>query len=577
MSELQTGRVASREGSALLRSEDYWAIWTGGLFIVLGALLYYFAALDPVRNRLAEIDANLSAEQAPYPTLARREATRERDSLRARDEPLAKAVAEWISKPKGWRLNPLDSLYMPASTADARTAAARARLENDTDMLENLRAEAQAADAAARNAGFLDASLNARAERLGERYLARSEASEDARKKTLTKSRNEILELAVLGVGLAIVFALGVGAMTSQAGRYLRGFAFVYLLAVVAYVIEAQADIKALGIGYAAWAILLGLLVSNTVGTPAWVRPALVTEFFIKTGLVLLGCEILFGKVLAIGLPGIFVAWVVTPIVLVATYWFGQKILKIASKELNVTLSADMSVCGVSAAIATAAACGAKNEELTLAIGISLVFTSIMMVVMPNVILALDMNHVLGGAWIGGTIDATGAVAAAGAFLSDEALYVAATIKMIQNILIGLIAFGVAVYWTTRVETAGGPRRADAREIWNRFPKFVLGFLGASILFSLVYENLGETLGTIVVSEGIIGGWTKSVRGWCFCLAFVSIGLSTDFRELGAYFSGGKPVVLYLCGQGFNLAFTLLVAYFMFFLAFPQVAQELGT
>ena len=95
--------------------------------------------------------------------------------------------------------------------------------------------------------------------------------------------------------------------------------------------------------GYAAWAILFGLLISNTVGTPNWVKPAVQTEYFIKTGLVLLGAEILFSKVVAIGIPGIFVAWVVTPIVLVTTYLFGQKVLKIPSKTLNVTISADMS------------------------------------------------------------------------------------------------------------------------------------------------------------------------------------------------------------------------------------------
>lgn len=122
------------------------------------------------------------------------------------------------------------------------------------------------------------------------------------------------------------------------------------------------------------------------------------------------------------------------------------------SKTLNITLAADMLVCGVSAAIATAAACRAKKEELTLAIGISLVFTSVMMIVIPNIINATGMDHVLGGAWIGGTIDATGAVAAAGAFLSDKALYVAATVKLIQNILIGVIAFAVALYWVTWVE-----------------------------------------------------------------------------------------------------------------------------
>jgi uncharacterized membrane protein YadS len=299
-----------------------------------------------------------------------------------------------------------------------------------------------------------------------------------------------------------------------------------------------------------------------------------LTEYFIKTGLVLLGAEILFGKILAIGIPGIFVAWIVTPIVLVCTYVFGQRVLKIPSKTLNITVSADMSVCGVSAAIATAAACRAQKEELTLAVGLSLVFTSIMMVAMPAVIRAIGMPEILGGAWMGGTIDATGAVAAAGEFLGEKALYVAATIKMIQNILIGVIAFGVAVYWCLRVESAA-ERTVGVGEIWRRFPKFVLGFLGVSVAFSLLYAAVGEDVGYSLIDNGVIGGWTKNLRGWLFCLAFTSIGLETNFRQLRQYFHGGKPLVLYLCGQSLNLCLTLLMAYVMFYLVFPQITAQL--
>jgi Predicted membrane protein len=98
---------------------------------------------------------------------------------------------------------------------------------------------------------------------------------------------------------------------------------------------------------------------------------------------------------------------------------------------------------------------------------------------MPAFIKAVGMPEVLAGAWIGGTVDATGAVAAAGAFVGEKAMYVAATIKMIQNILIGVTAFGVAVYWTTKVEPAEAGmsgRKIGLGEIWNRFPKFVIGF-----------------------------------------------------------------------------------------------------
>ena len=328
------------------------------------------------------------------------------------------------------------------------------------------------------------------------------------------------------------------------------------------------------GIGYAAWAILFGLIISNTIGTPKWVMPGVQTEYYIKTGLVLLGAEILFGKILSIGVPGIFVAWVVTPIVLVCTYIFGQKVVKMPSKTLNIVVSADMSVCGVSAAIATAAACRAKKEELTLAVGLSLVFTSIMMIAMPAFIKAVGMPEVLGGAWMGGTIDATGAVAAAGAFLGDKALYVAATVKMIQNVLIGVIAFLVAVYWCARVDCVPG-QKVPAIEIWHRFPKFVIGFIGASIIFSLLYQFMGKDVGYALVDHGAIRGMSKIFRGWFFCLAFVSIGLATNFRELKQHFKGGKPLILYLCGQSLNLMLTLLMAYIMFYKVFPEITARI--
>jgi len=283
-------------------------------------------------------------------------------------------------------------------------------------------------------------------------------------------------------------------------------------------------------------------------------------------------------------LPGILVSWVVTPVTLISTYMFGQYVLRIPSKALNMVISADMSVCGVSAAIATASACKAKKEELSLAIGISLLFTAIMMVVMPAFIRFVGMDPVLAGAWLGGTIDSTGAVAAAGGMLGPVALEVAMTVKMVQNILIGVVAFGVAVYWVTCVEREADSKRPSLMEIWYRFPKFVLGFIGASIVFSAIYSSgiAGRTLteAAVIGTSKIVGAKAsamgETLRGWFFCLAFVSIGLETNFRELSHYLKGGKAVTLYLCGQTLNLALTLLMAWIMFEKLFPQVKEILS-
>lgn len=366
-------------------------------------------------------------------------------------------------------------------------------------------------------------------------------------------------------VAIALLFSVANYVRGYSGWSFLKGFVPVFLLASVAYTMAGHTVVKAYNLEYALWALLVGLVISNTVGTPAFVRPAVLTEFYIKTGLVLLGAEVLLNRLLALGVPGIFVAWVVTPIVLVSTYAFGQRVLKIPSRSLNMVIAADMSVCGVSAAIATAAACKAKKEELSLAIALSLTFTVVMMVVLPAFIKAVGMDEVLGGAWLGGTIDSTGAVAAAGAVLGDRALEVAATVKMIQNILIGVTAFGVAIYWVARVERDATGNSPGALEIWYRFPKFVLGFVLTSALFSLLY-GLHEAGPELVGAT--IDGSTKTLRGWFFCLAFVSIGLETNFRQLAPYLRGGKPLLLYVCGQSFNLALTLFMAWLMFRVVF---------
>lgn len=384
-------------------------------------------------------------------------------------------------------------------------------------------------------------------------------------------------------LSIGIIGLLGITALVDRrsdaaGGGWLQtlgGFFFITALAVIAFVMAGQQVAKHYGLEYVLWALLLGLIISNTIGLPHWLRGAARGELFIKWGLVLLGAEVLLGKLLALGLPGIMVSWVVTPIVLVTTFWFGLRVLKIHSPSLVMVVAADMSVCGVSAAIATAAACRAKKEELSMAIGLSMAFTAVMMVVMPIAFRFAGVDDIVGGAWIGGTIDSTGAVAAAGAAMGDRAMKIATTVKMIQNVLIGAIAFAVSVYWATRYETGDGdsPARRGSllAEVWRRFPKFVLGFLAASLVASAIAwsGSYGETLvGTTVESL------TKHLRNWLFCLAFVCIGLETHIRTLLPAFSGGKTLVLYVIGQSFNILMTGLMALLVFGWLFRDAILE---
>jgi uncharacterized membrane protein YadS len=562
--------------SDLWKKEDYWAIWLGIAIMVVGLVIFLPLKPEGMRETIDKSNATMKAEaeRAPFKTIAWHKANDAKRKLKASDSATGKAIKAFTSKPHGWKSNPTDSFVMGKEQAEAKAAAAVPKYEKAAATEKDALANAQKAEDTAAAAGFQNSGLNESAATAIGEWRAANRSASSAKGKTKASVYNQVPYLIGLMVVLMIFFGIGMQVMQGNMLQFMKGFVAVFAIAVLAYAMEGQATMKEYGIGYAAWAIIFGLLISNTIGTPKWVMPAVQTEYYIKTGLVLLGAEILFGKILSIGVPGIFVAWVVTPIVLIGTFIFGQKVLKMESKTLNITISSDMSVCGVSAAIATAAACRAKKEELTLAVGLSLVFTAIMMVLMPAFIKAVGMPHVLGGAWMGGTIDATGAVAAAGAFLSDKALYVAATVKMIQNVLIGVIAFGVALYWCAKVECAPG-QKVSSMEIWHRFPKFVLGFITASIVFSLIFESMGNDVAYAVVDHGATRGFSRILRDWFFVLAFTSIGLATNFKELAHYFKGGKPLIRYVCGQSFNLVLTLLMAYIMFYVVFPEITAKI--
>ncbi len=565
---IESGRTTLRE---LYKKEDWMAVWMGFLILIVGLAIYLprpteKAAEIPKYNTIMKEEA----AKAPFKTIEWHNASSAKRGIRARDQDFGKTIQNFLAAPSGWDTNPVEALYRSEETAKAMGAPFKEAADKAKAAAEAALASAETAQAAAAAAGFKDPTLNAAAEKEISAWQKAKDASSKADSKFKVKPYNRIPYLIGLCIILAVFFGIGKAIMGTSFGQFVVAFPFVFALAILAYMAETQALMKYWGFGFPLWAIVFGLLISNTIGTPKWMQPAVCTEYYIKTGLVLLGAEILFNKILAIGKPGIFIAWICTPVTLILTYWFGQKIVKMPSKTLNITISADMSVCGVSAAIATAAACRAKKEELTLAIGLSMVFTAICMVGQPAFAKLVGMPEILAGSWMGSTIDSTGAVAAAGAFLGQKALYVAATIKMIQNVLIGVVAFGVAVYWCARVECVPG-QTVSWWEIWYRFPKFVIGFIAASIAFSIIDQSVGSDMSSVMIDHGVLRGFTRIAREWFFALAFTCIGLETDVREFGQYFKGGTPITLYVFGQSFQLCFTLLVGYIMFYLIFPEV------
>ena len=377
--------------------------------------------------------------------------------------------------------------------------------------------------------------------------------------------------LIFLAIGFCIIYTIAVRILEpGKAVKFIPAFFIIFLLALFANILASETTVKSYGIGYAFWGLGIGLLISNTFGTPEWLKNAARTEFYIKTGLVILGAEIIFGSIKEFGLYGLAIAWGVTPVVIIFMWFFGTRILKMANKPLVITVATATSVCGVSAAIAAAAASKAKKEDLTIAVGMSLLFTVIMMITMPIFIKMIAMPEIIGGAWMGGTIDATGAVVLAGETLGDQAEAVAAIVKMIQNILIGIVAFFIAVFWVTNVDRDSDSPRPGLSEIWLRFPKFIIGFVLASILISYVAIPL--------MTEDSVRDLlkqTKNYRGWLFCMAFISIGLESNFKDMARQMAGGRTLVLYVVGQTFNIILTLLIAWVVLSGNFFPIPPEL--
>lgn len=364
--------------------------------------------------------------------------------------------------------------------------------------------------------------------------------------------------IILTGIVTFIIFALSIYFVKKEEVKsFLLGFPVVYLITVVAYLIGNYGPWRHYGFNDVIWALVIGLIISNFFKVPEFLRSAIKTGLYIKTGLVLLGASILFNRVLTLGGMGLGVAWLVTPFVLIVMYFFSQKVLKMENERgLAIAISAATSVCGVSAAIASGTAAKAKKEEISLAISVTLIFTVIMMVVMPAVVSFVGIDPIVGGAWLGGTIDATGAVVAASSLLGDEAMEVASVIKMIQNVLIGIISFGIAVFWVSIYEKKElSEASVGPKEILTRVPKFIFGFVIASLVFSFA-------LSPEVVESSLpaINGF----RGLFFTLAFVSIGLESNFKDMAKMVKGGNIITLYLFGQILNIVLTLIAAYIFF-------------
>ena len=328
----------------------------------------------------------------------------------------------------------------------------------------------------------------------------------------------------------------------------------VYVLTIIALVIAGNSTMKDLNLEAVIFSLGIGLAISNLFKLPDWFRNTLTTELFVKIGLVLLGTTVIFSDILKAGSLGLIQALVVVLSVWYFAYWLCGK-LKV-DKDLTMMISSAVSICGVSAAIATSGAIKGDSKKLSYVISMVLITAIPMMIFMPYIAHYFNFSEEVTGAWLGGSIDTTGAVVASGSLVGETALKISTIVKFSQNVLLGVAAFAISIYWTYTQNPLAKDKdtKPTLKIIWERFPKFVIGFVGASLLFSFavsaeVSANVKDSL--------------KNLQGVWFALAFTSIGLETKFSDLFGK-NSKTPFYAFLIAQGFNIIITLILALILF-------------
>jgi uncharacterized integral membrane protein (TIGR00698 family) len=381
---------------------------------------------------------------------------------------------------------------------------------------------------------------------------------------------NAVAQLQAHGAQYAALFVLwsaslglGAAALGIRLSRFLPAFLVLYVVAGAIYFLGLWDQAAHYNLEPPLVALGLGLLISNTIGTPRWLEPALRVEFYIKTGIVLLGAS----------LPLTLIAWAgpvaIVQAAIVSLVTFG--VIYVAAvrlgldRRLAATLGTGGAVCGVSGAIAIGGAVGAKKEQVSVAISLVVVWAIVMIFVLPLAARSLHLPTGVAGAWIGTSefADAAGLAAAqtyggyAGnvpgiAGNADAAVSAFTLMKVIgRDIWIGVWAFVLSFIATTRWERTGVQSKSDAGEIWRRFPKFVLGFLVASAIITLVSKGYDYASYKKDVVPALVAP-LQALRTWAFTFAFLSIGLTTKVREFASV--GARPFYAFTLGVAVNVA-----------------------
>jgi len=339
----------------------------------------------------------------------------------------------------------------------------------------------------------------------------------------------------------------------------LPSLAVVFAVSLLAQIVAKIPAVSYYGFESVFFSVLFGLLIRNVWRVPEWMKPAIQGEFYIKIGVVCLGATILFSDVMKSGVFGLAQACLVVAVVWFFAYWVSRR-MKVDERTAMILSS------GVVA--------GGDDRKLSYIVSLVLIVVVPMIYLMPwlaNTILPLifDDPHVVqevAGAWIGGTIDTTSGVAASSMIVGEVANQHAVIIKAAQNVLIGVVAFFIALYLSTRGEKGG--QAPSLGIVWEKFPKFILGFVAASLVFSLCQSNGLFTLGA--KGKLLEPGVAKMFSTVFFSLAFVCIGLDTRLKDI---ISKENRNVLrsFLVAQTFNIVVTFVIACLLFGLLKPAL------
>lgn len=358
-----------------------------------------------------------------------------------------------------------------------------------------------------------------------------------------------IPRLIALFIVLSVVFSIAMGIMGHSISTFMKGFTLLYLLAIVVQILGSWQTAKTLNLEAPVMALIVGMVIGNFVKIPEWFDAAMRTEFYVKTGIVLMGATLPFTIILQSGPIAFLQATVVAVTTFLVIFFMGSRVFGL-DKRFAATLGAGGSICGVSASIAIGSSVNAKKDHVSIAISMVVIWATIMVFLLPVVCRALGLSHGASGAWIGTSEFADAAGIAAAAQFGDGAIRTFTLMKVVgRDIFVGIWAFILAIISVTVWEAKEDGTKPSAGVIWERFPKFVLGFFVASLIITFVH--LGVDADTAKEVDKLVVGPIKVLRGWAFVLCFLCIGLTTRFKELTAV--GWKPFAAFTSGVVVNV------------------------